>query len=134
MAFKNLAPDGIALQKFIELYNETPFEIIEGERIAIMPGVARHVEIIRALSRILDQFISEHNLGEVYTEAPFVLEYKPDWVRGSRVPDLMFFQEHVLMITRKIYRIGNQNPLSLFLILQSKLYPLMTLLLQSIVK
>lgn len=91
MAFKNLAFEGIALQEFIELYNKAPFEIINGERIIIMPGVARHVEIIRALSRILDQFVSKHNLGEIYTEAPFVLEYKPDWVRGSRVPDLMFF-------------------------------------------
>ncbi|MDQ7023980.1 MAG: Uma2 family endonuclease [Anaerolineae bacterium] len=72
--------------------DEAPFEWIDGERIALVPGVARHIETIRALVRILDAFAQEHKLGEVYSEAPFVLEYKSDWVKGARVPDVMFFR------------------------------------------
>lgn len=92
MALQKLDMDaGIHIDDFITAFDDTPFELIDGERILLVPGIARHIEIIRTLVRMIDPFVQAHNLGELYFEAPFVLEDKPDWVRGSRVPDVMFF-------------------------------------------
>lgn len=93
MAFDKLSTqEALPIDEFIQLYNEAPFEWIDGERIPIVPGIARHVNTIRALRKIIEVYAQANGLGEVYTEAPFVLEYKTDWVNGSRVPDLMFFR------------------------------------------
>jgi Uma2 family endonuclease len=93
MAFDKLSTEqALHIDEFIQIYNEAPFEWIDGERIPIVLGIARHVNTIRALRKILEAYAQKHNLGEVYTEAPFVLEYKADWVNGSRVPDLIFFR------------------------------------------
>jgi Uma2 family endonuclease len=93
MAFDKLSVErGLHIDEFMAMYNEAPFEWIDGERIPLVPGVARHIEMIRALVRLLDAYVLEHKLGEVYSEAPFVLEYKSDWLKGARVPDVMFFR------------------------------------------
>ncbi|GAB5493702.1 MAG: hypothetical protein Phog2KO_39170 [Phototrophicaceae bacterium] len=92
MAFEKFKSEqGIHLDDFIHLYNEAPFELIDGERIPIVPGLASHITTIRAIMRILDAYIVQHQLGQVFSEAPFILEDKPDWVKGSRVPDVLFF-------------------------------------------
>lgn len=94
MAFEKLKfQQSIHIDDFIRLYNDAPFELINGERIAVVPGVAGHIATIRAIMRILDAYITGNKLGQVFSEAPFILEDKPDWVKGSRVPDLMFFSE-----------------------------------------
>ena len=69
MAFDKLsAEQGLHIDEFMALYNETPFEWIDGESIPLVPGVARHIEMIRALVRLLDAFVLEHKLGEVYSD------------------------------------------------------------------
>lgn len=84
----------LSLSEFIEIYErEGAFEIIKGERRAIMPPVAIHVWVIRALFRILDELCRKENLGELLQEMPYVLIYDSNWVKGSRVPDLMFFSK-----------------------------------------
>ena len=84
MAFEQFKSEQtIHVDDFIRLYNETPFELINGERIALVPGVASHITTIRAIMRILDAYITKSKLGQVFSEAPFVLQDKPDWVRGS---------------------------------------------------
>ncbi len=81
----------MTLEEFVRLYEqEGPFEIIEGERVPLSPGVWVHIFTIRTLQRILDSFVQAHQLGEIITEMPFVLTYSSDWVKGSRTPDLMF--------------------------------------------
>lgn len=81
----------LTLDDYIQLYEqEGPFEIINGERKAIMPPITLHVLMVRALFRLLDAHCTGNQLGEVLTETPFVLTYDSDWVSGSRVPDLMF--------------------------------------------
>lgn len=93
MAFEKMpAEPGLSMLEFIQQYNEAPFEWIDGERIPLVPGVARHVQTIRLLVRLLDAYVQTQRLGEVYTEAPYVLESKADWVKGARVPDVMFFR------------------------------------------
>jgi len=84
----------LTIEEFVRLYEEEgAFEILDGERREIMPPVAIHVWIIRALFRILDAYCHQHSLGEVFQEMPFVLSYDVNWVKGSRVPDIMFFEK-----------------------------------------
>lgn len=82
----------LTLEEFSRLYDqEGPFEIIDGERIPKMPNIARHSVFIRALFRLLDAFCVVNALGEVFNETTFVLTHGSSWVKGSRIPDLMFF-------------------------------------------
>jgi Uma2 family endonuclease len=82
---------GMALEDFIRAYAEQPFEWMDGERRPLMPNVAGHGEIIEILYLALYNFFLTHPLGKVIRELPFVLSYTPNWVTGSRVPDLMVF-------------------------------------------
>lgn len=83
--------EAMTLAEFIRLYDtEGPFELVNGEVIKLSPGVFRHVYLIRLLFRALDEFVRAHQLGEVFSEMPFVLIYDSDWVKGSRTPDVMF--------------------------------------------
>jgi hypothetical protein len=82
----------LSIEDYVRLYEEEgAFEIIAGERRPIMPPVMLHVWMIKVLARILDEYCRLHKLGEVLTESPYVLTYNATWVKGSRVPDLMFF-------------------------------------------
>jgi Uma2 family endonuclease len=87
---------GMALDEFIRLYEEQPFEILDGERTLIMPTVAGHNHTARAIFRALDAYALSNDLGDVSTEMPFVLTDSPDWVKGSRVPDVMFIAKNRL--------------------------------------
>ena len=81
----------LTIEEYVRLYErEGPFEIIDGERRSLMPPVLIHVLAIRTLFRLLDAYCVANRLGEVITEMPFVLTYNADWVKGSRVPALMF--------------------------------------------
>lgn len=81
----------MALEDFIHAYAEQPFEWIEGERRPLMPNVAGHGEIIEFLYLALHHFFLAHPVGKVIRELHFVLSYTPNWVSGSRVPDLMVY-------------------------------------------
>ncbi|MBC6934698.1 MAG: Uma2 family endonuclease [Chloroflexi bacterium] len=82
----------MTVAEFVRLYDtEGPFEIINGKAIRLSPGVFRHdVYLIRLLFRALDEFVRSHQLGEVFSEMPFVLIFDSDWVKDSRTPDVMF--------------------------------------------
>jgi Uma2 family endonuclease len=82
----------LTLEAYSRLYEqEGPFEIIDGQRKPLMPPVVIHGLILRALFRLVDAYCTLHQPGEVVTEMPFVLMYNSNWVKGSRVPDIMFF-------------------------------------------
>lgn len=81
----------ITIEEFIRLYgDEGPFEIIEGERVPVAPQITRSGRIAGRLFLELAAYVKQNNLGEVFTEVPFVLVLELQWVAGSRVPDLMF--------------------------------------------
>lgn len=83
---------GMPLDEFIRLYDtEGPFELIDGERIPVMPTVAGHNKAIKRLFLALERHAEARNLGEAFTEVPFVLADQPNWVKGSRLPDVMYF-------------------------------------------
>ncbi|MCC6615118.1 MAG: Uma2 family endonuclease [Anaerolineae bacterium] len=83
---------GMAMEDFIRAFDEAPFELIDGERIARTLPVAEHGEITKALYRLLLSYEEHYKSILVLSELPFILEDTPDWVKGSRVPDIMVFE------------------------------------------
>jgi Uma2 family endonuclease len=83
---------GMPMDEFIRLYDEAPFELIDGERRAIVPTVAEHGETLKQLYAALLNYERIHHTIAVYSELPFVLVDTPDWVKGARVPDVMVYR------------------------------------------
>ncbi len=94
----------LTIEDFIRLYeSEGPFEIIDGERILMSPTLPEHGKIVKRVVKAL-LVCEDEGKGEVFFEQPFVLVDKSQWVKGSRVPDVMYFEASRL----KVYR--EQNP------------------------
>lgn len=84
---------GMALDEFIRLYDtEGAFELINGERIAKIPNIAGHGEIVELIFLAIHVWVSAKALGKIVREMPFVLSYTSNWVTGSRIPDVMYFR------------------------------------------
>ncbi len=82
----------LPLEEFVRLYDqEGPFEYIDGERVAVSPNVTGPGIVTKKLYFALARHCEGKGLGEVFSELPFVLSDTPNWVTGSRVPDIMFF-------------------------------------------
>jgi Uma2 family endonuclease len=83
---------GMAMDEFIRLLEQdAPFELIDGERRPRMPGVAEHADIIGWLVELLLRVKNKAGIF-VRSEAAYVLLYAPDWVRGSRIPDVVIYK------------------------------------------
>jgi Uma2 family endonuclease len=82
---------GMSLDEFMRQYDEQPFELIDGECIPVVQ-ITRSVRISGRLFRYLANYVDEHQLGEVFIEAPFVMKPQKQWVKGSRVPDVLFIR------------------------------------------
>lgn len=92
----------LTLDEFIRLYaQEGPFEIINGERVKLMPPVTIHGIIIKRLMNWLRAY-EENGVGEAFSELPYVLVDTPDWVKGSKVPDVLFFRAERLARYREV--------------------------------
>ncbi len=103
----------LILEDFIHLYEtEGPFEIINGERIPMSPTLPEHGKIVKRLVKAL-LVCEEEGKGEVFFEQPFVLVDKPQWVKGSRVPDVMFFEASRLKVYREQNPDENEKPYAL---------------------
>ncbi len=84
---------GMPMDEFIREFNEAPFELVNGEKALLVPPVAEHGEVIRLLVRALFGYEALNPNIIVYTEMPVVIEDTPNWVKGSRVPDLMIYDK-----------------------------------------
>ncbi len=84
---------GMSLDDFMRQSHQQPFELINGKRLDKMPTGYLHGVVLRMIFRLLDTFATQYGLGEVYQEMTFISEEHPDWVRGSRVPDIMFYEK-----------------------------------------
>lgn len=80
---------GMPLDEFIQRYDDAPFELIDGEIVPKMPTVSGHSKIIKRVYRAFLPFEDE-GLGEVFQETTYIDMERPDWVRGSRIPDVMW--------------------------------------------
>jgi Uma2 family endonuclease len=99
----------MSLGDFLGLYAQHPFELIEGEVIAKMPSVSGHSKVIKRLMRALLPS-EDAGLGEVFSETTFILADTSDWVRGSRVPDLMWVSTAKLEAFRALVKDADQKP------------------------
>lgn len=83
---------GMPLGEFIAEFERAPFELIDGERIALVPPVAIHIYVIKQLLAVLLPYETLHRaVGQFFTESTFVLLDLPNWVAGSRVPDVAYY-------------------------------------------
>jgi Uma2 family endonuclease len=83
---------GMPMDEFIRQYDEAPFELINGERVAIMPNAAEHGETLKRIYTALLSYEQSNTHVVVYSEMPFVLTDTSDWVKGSRTPDVMVYE------------------------------------------
>lgn len=84
---------GMPLDEFIEQGNSQRFELINGKRILKMPETFGHSELTRTLFLVLDAHAQSQSQGEVFSNTTFILPNgdDPNWVTGSRIPDLIFY-------------------------------------------
>lgn len=82
---------GMPMEEFIRLYDAAPFELLEGERMPLVPTVAGHGEALKSVYGALFDYERTSKRVVVYSELPFVLTDTPDWVTGARVPDVMVY-------------------------------------------
>ncbi|MBI5930093.1 MAG: Uma2 family endonuclease [Chloroflexi bacterium] len=104
----------ISLDEFMELYSdEGPFELIDGERISVSPQVTRSGRIAGRLFRFMANHSDENELGEVFSEVPFVITPQLNWVKGSRVPDIMFIRAERLAVLAESDPEWEEKPLTI---------------------
>jgi Uma2 family endonuclease len=84
---------GMSLADFLEQSAQSEFELIDGERRPKLPPVYGHSRIIRLIMRLLDAYVTSRNRGENFSETTFIMPdaYDSDWVKGSRIPDIMYY-------------------------------------------
>ncbi len=93
----------VTLEAFTREFNESPFEWIDGEKRILSPSVAGPNYIAKLIFRALLLF-EDQGFGEAFTEAVFVLTNESNWVKGSRVPGVMFFS------TARLANYRRENP------------------------
>jgi Uma2 family endonuclease len=59
----------------------------------LAPQITRSGRTGFYIAHTLADCVDERELGEVFTEVPFVLVDGPNWVKGSRTPDVMFYSQ-----------------------------------------
>ncbi len=84
---------GMSLDEFLELGNQQPFELINGERRPKLPNMFGHGETIQAMFLTLHAYALSVGTGKAYSEMTFILPDTDDsnWVTGSRIPNVMYY-------------------------------------------
>lgn len=106
---------GMPLDEFLELGNAEKFELIEGERRVILPNVYGHTYTLTLLYNALVSHILAYALGEVSPETTYILPdtYDSNWVKGSRIPDILFVQAERMVAYKESTSDWRTRPLSL---------------------
>ena len=94
-----IAVEGMALHEFYRRFHEEgPFEIRHGEIIPQMPVVSGHSRLAFVICTLLNTVGTQFQLGQAFMETTFVRpqDYSRQWVKGSRIPDVMFFRIELL--------------------------------------
>ena len=82
----------MTIAEFMERFEAQPFELIQGAIWEMTPAKKRHSKISKRIYDKILYFLVEHEVGEVFFETTYILEDKSDWVEGSRVPDVSFYE------------------------------------------
>lgn len=91
-------PIGMSLEDYMREANDKPFEMINGDIVYIMPTATLHTRILKAVLFAIEMFARQHQLGEAFPEMTYIIpeKYDKNWVKGSRVPDVMFYTQNRL--------------------------------------
>jgi Uma2 family endonuclease len=85
---------GMPLDEFLEESSRQRFELLNGEKVLQMPTGFEHSELMMKLYDALRDFLNSNPLGRAYIETTFILilpdRTEANWVKGSRIPDVMF--------------------------------------------
>ncbi|MCA9911630.1 MAG: Uma2 family endonuclease [Anaerolineae bacterium] len=92
MATSSVRITGMSIEDFVERFSAAPFELVDGEYIPMAPVLAGHGNRGANIFLSLGGYVQQNQLGKVFAETPYVIVYNSDWVTGSRVPDLMYFE------------------------------------------
>ena len=84
---------GMALTEFMARFDEQPFELIDGEIRDVTPAKKKHSKISKHIYDRILFYLVENDIGEVFFETTFILEDTSDWVSGSRIPDVSFYEK-----------------------------------------
>lgn len=84
---------GMALNEFMARFDEQPFELINGEIRDVTSAKKKHSKISKHIYDRILFYLVENDIGEVFFESTFILEDKNDWVSGSRIPDVSFYEK-----------------------------------------
>ena len=84
----------LTIEEFMQRFSdEGPFEYIDGEFVPMSPQVAGSSDCAGLLYHSIQIVILPRKQGKAFIETTFVLTLdNPDWVRGSRVPDVMYYR------------------------------------------
>ena len=84
---------GMSLDEFMVRFEEQPFELINGEARDVTPAKKKHSKISKHIYDRILFYLVENDIGEVFFETTFIIEDKTDWVGGSRIPDVSFYEK-----------------------------------------
>ena len=87
---------GMSLEDFMTQYEKQPFELIDGEIVIMAPTKFEHNTIQHIILEKLFRYIGETGNGIARMEMAYVTEDKEDWVKGAKVPDVMYIQQERL--------------------------------------
>lgn len=92
MSNVSMPSERFTISEFMTLYQEQPFEIIDGQRVDLPPTVFGHSNIAVNLLLGLNLFTLPAMLGKAFMETTIIATDPddPEMVRGSRVPDVMY--------------------------------------------
>lgn len=115
-AARQAAHTALSLDEFLRRYREEgPFEFVEGKVIPMTPTVFGHVAIANRLLLAISDYSLPKELGEAFTEAPFITSdpADPNWVKGARVPDLIYVEAGRLAAYKAGHPAWEDAPLAL---------------------
>jgi Uma2 family endonuclease len=84
--------EGMSMAEFLERTRQRPIKLINGEIIDMSPTIHKHSDVIDYSRELLKAHVKANELGKVYSETTYILAdvVGSDWVKGSRVPDVMY--------------------------------------------
>lgn len=106
--------EGMSLAEFQRIWEEEgPFEYIDGVKIHMPSRMFVHGSAANQLARLLNEFTGEQ--GMAFVEQVFVIPGtdSAQWVKGSRIPDVMFYWTHRLEAYKVATPAWREHPLAL---------------------
>jgi Uma2 family endonuclease len=81
---------GMSLADWERRWQDGPFELIDGEVIEVSPEVLQHMILTKLFLREFFK-LEDAGVGQAFAEGTFAQLEGSDWVKGSRIPDVMFY-------------------------------------------